>query len=925
MPVSGPSLDDAAVGDLLTAAKTRPSALLIQGEAGIGKTTFWQFAVDRARERGFRVLTARASQAETVHAYATVGDLVADVEPTLMARIPDLQHRALDRVLMRASGEGPEANQQMVAAAFMSVIEALSANAPPLIAVDDVHWLDSSSRAVMAFAVRRLKNRVGVLFTEREEHDTVNALSWLQLATGDEIGKVRVSPLGLHELHALIKNRIGRSFPHPTMVRIAEVSGGNPLYALELARAIDAEGGGEHQVFPRSLANLVRMRIARLDGRALDVLVAAACLPQPTVDMLVGVTGTTVEEVVELLEEPESAGIIALDGNRVSFTHPVLARGVYANAAPARRRYWHRAWSEALSEPESKARHLALAATSSDQETLAALDAAAAVVRGRGAPAAAAELLDLAIGLGGDTPMRRFAAAEHHLRSGDAARAQEVLKPGIDQMEPGPFRALMMFGYAVILMHTEGYSQAADVLYEAIDDATGDPTVLVEVLMMLAFAQINEGIYETAPQHARRALAEAEAAAQPVLISQALASWAYVSFHCGSGYDETAMTRALELEDHAGDVPIPFRASAVDALLMAWTGRLEESATALDALTTQLVRRGGEIEMLFVAYNSVLVNVWLGRYVEARHFAEDTFRRVEEIGGSAIRGLGLAMRGWVAVHAGHEQEARADLTAALESAARSESSSWWVDLALTGLARLEVSAGRHAEALNVLAPLLAVADTVPNTEISKMEYLPDAIEAMVISGRFEEAEVLIDRLERDGRELGRAWMVLVAARCRGMWLAASGDVEAAVRVVAQAADAHRGLRMPLEHARTQLLLGQLYRRLRQKQAAAAALDQALRTFEQLDNPLWAARVHAERARVNVRPGHGVDLTPSEQRVAELAAEGLSNREIAAAVYVSAKTVESVLTRVYRKLGVRSRAMLGRRMLELAPRDETLDN
>jgi ATP/maltotriose-dependent transcriptional regulator MalT len=384
------------------------------------------------------------------------------------------------------------------------------------------------------------------------------------------------------------------------------------------------------------------------------------------------------------------------------------------------------------------------------------------------------------------------------------------------------------------------------------------------------------------------------------------------------------MARALELEDHTGDVPIPFRASAVDALLKAWTGRLEESAAALDALRNWLVRRGGEIEMLFVAYNSVQVNVWLGRYVEARHFAEDTFRRVEEIGGAAMRGIGLTMRGWVAVHTGQEEEARADLTAALECAEHSESSSWWADLALTGLARLEVSADRHAEALHILAPLLAVADTVPNTEICAMEYLPDAIEAMVASGRLDEAGALIDRLERNGRELGRAWMLFVAARCRGMWLAATGDVEAAVHVVAAAVEAHQGLQMPLEHARAQLLLGQLYRRLRQKQTAAAALDKALRIFEQLENPLWAARVHAERARVNVRPGHGADLTPSEQRVAELAAEGLSNREIAAAVYVSTKTVESVLTRVYRKLGVRSRAMLGRRMLELSPGDQADD-
>ena len=156
-----------------------------------------------------------------------------------------------------------------------------------------------------------------------------------------------------------------------------------------------------------------------------------------------------------------------------------------------------------------------------------------------------------------------------------------------------------------------------------------------------------------------------------------------------------------------------------------------------------------------------------------------------------------------------------------------------------------------------------------------------------------------------------------------MWLAATGDVEAAIRVVAHAADQHQGLRMPLEHARAYLLLGRLYRRVRQKQAAAAALDEALRIFEQLGNPLWAARARDEHARVNVRPGHGTELTPTEQRIAELAANGLSNREIASAVYVSTKTVESILTRVYRKLGVRSRAMLSRRMREAVSRDETV--
>jgi DNA-binding CsgD family transcriptional regulator len=485
-------------------------------------------------------------------------------------------------------------------------------------------------------------------------------------------------------------------------------------------------------------------------------------------------------------------------------------------------------------------------------------------------------------------------------------------------------RALMKFGYSVIVMHTEGYTQAADVLTEAIDDASDTPPVEVVVRMMLAFTQINDGVYEAALQHARHALTEAEGTSESALISQALAVWTFVSFHCGLGYDEVSMKRSLELEDRDGDIPVPFQASAIHALVLAWTGRLEQSAAALEALGKQLVQRGGELELLFVSYNSALVSVWRGRYAEASRFSEDTFQRTEEIGGGAMRAIGLAVRGWVAVHTGRAHEARADLTAVLEWAQGRGATSWWYELAVMGLGRLEVSEGRYAEALDAFAPLLAIADAVTATELSRMDCLPDAIEAMIVMGRLETADTLIDRLYRNGRELDRGWMLATAGRCRAMWLAATGDVDAALEAVQQAVHEHQRLPMPLEYARTQLLLGQLHRRRRQKHVAAAALIEALRTFEQLESPMWAARVRAELARTNVSQGRTVDLTPTEHRVAELAADGLSNREIAAAANISVKTVEANLSRVYRKLGVRSRAEVGRRMDQLAPRDDAAE-
>ncbi|MDT5223636.1 MAG: hypothetical protein QOG19_1043, partial [Mycobacterium sp.] len=148
-------------------------------------------------------------------------------------------------------------------------------------------------------------------------------------------------------------------------------------------------------------------------------------------------------------------------------------------------------------------------------------------------------------------------------------------------------------------------------------------------------------------------------------------------------------------------------------------------------------------------------------------------------------------------------------------------------------------------------------------------------------------------------------------RCRSMLLAAQGDITAAVRPAEYAMTEHERLPMPLERARTQLLLGQLQRRQRQKQIATATLTEALQTFEQLGTPLWAARARAELERTNVSPSRGPELTPSERRVAQLAASGMTNRDVATELFVSVKTVEANMSRIYRKLGIRSRAELGR--------------
>lgn len=188
--------------------------------------------------------------------------------------------------------------------------------------------------------------------------------------------------------------------------------------------------------------------------------------------------------------------------------------------------------------------------------------------------------------------------------------------------------------------------------------------------------------------------------------------------------------------------------------------------------------------------------------------------------------------------------------------------------------------------------------------------VPNAAEVMIRRGRLNEAQRLVDTLRCDGTRLNRAWMLAVAARCEAVLLAARGDIDASILAAERALAEHQRVEMPFERAQVHLLLGQLLRRLRQKDSAATTLRQALDSFETMGATLWAERARAELARTHVGPVGTALLTPSEQRVAELAASGMTNRDVAGALFISPKTVEVNLSRVYRKFGIRSRAELG---------------
>ncbi|MGV0853227.1 AAA family ATPase [Mycolicibacterium phlei] len=897
-----------AVADFLLSAEQRPSALVIEGEAGAGKTTVWLNGVAEARERGFRVLSARAAQAETALAYATVADLFGDVDPEIIDSLPEVQRLAVDRVLLRAESDGPGTDQGVVAAAFTEAVTRLSAEGPLLVALDDVQWLDPSSQAVVAYAARRFTGPVGLLVTERVEHEGRGAADWLRLPEHVVTERVHVGPLSLGALHALIQARLGRSFPRPTMVRIAEISGGNPFYALELARAI--ESGAAQTALPSTLAELMRRRIGRLDPDTQVLLLAAAADAAPTVELLARVTDHTPERTVTLLTEAKDKGIITIDGEAVAFSHPLLARAVYTDAKPAARRAMHRALAEAVPLQESRARHMALAAASADPKTLEELDIAAASAWARGAPAAAAELLELAIGLGGDTPVRRIYAADHYLHAGDLPRAERLLDGLTDRVPTGMYRAMALNLLANMRIHNNSFAQAIEMLEDALDNDEGHREVRVRTLLLLSYAQLNSGEFGPALRSVEQAAAYAEDVGIDDLTSQVLAVRATIGCMSGRGVDLASIQRALTLEDPHSGAPIAFRASANYALMLAWLGQLDEAAERLAQVRRHCVERGAETDLIFVAVFSVLNEIWRGRYREAKALADETLERAQQLGGEHLRVVAKTMQSVAAAYQGDEAVTR-QMAQRATDLAEACGSPRLADWASISLGFLEVSLGRHEQALEVLGSLIERFPLVPGTEIITVSFIPDAVEAMVALGRVDEATPMIEALENNGQMVDRPWMLAMGARCRSLWLAARGDVPAALAKAQEALRHHERLPMPFERARTLLLLGQLQRRQRQKEIARATLSEAEAAFERLGTPLWVERARAELARLSTAPAGNLGLTASEQRVAELVATGMTTKDVAAALFISPKTVESNLSRIYRKLGIKSRAELGR--------------
>jgi DNA-binding NarL/FixJ family response regulator len=896
-----------SVADLLRTVPAETRALVIEGETGIGKTTLWLQALESARSLGFHVLLATGAVAESVLAYSALADLLSGVDAVIFDGLPYSQRVAVDRVLLRSNENSAATDQYAVASAFLSILQALTASAPLLLGIDDIQWLDQSSARVIEFVARRLVPGMGLLATVRIP-PVVGSTVRLELPAPEAIQRIRLQPLDLDALHVVLVQRLGRSYARPVLSRIHDVSGGNPLYALELARFIDETH--DEVSLPGSLAELVDTRIGEFSDDIHRALLTVACLATPTVDVVARALRVTPRHLLRMLAPPEDDGILTIEGSRIAFSHPLLRHGAYSRATPSQRREIHHRLASLVDHPELHARHLALAATSAETRTVQALDDAAASARMRGAPDAAAELLNLAAQLGDETPERRIRCAASYFDAGDSRRARDVLLDAMAHLPAGPLRAEARWHLALTHLLGDSVGEAVDQLRQATVEAGDNAELVVRCQALLAFALMMSGGGDEAYTVAVTAAAQAESLGRTDLLAAALGVKAVLGFMAGNGFDRDSIIRALELEGDNLDLPLPLRPSLHHGLLLAFTGDLEQADEVLSSMSRRWIEYGCESETAMIAWNSSLVAMWRANFVEVASLAADTIRRAHQLDSDLTLFVGQVIHSGLAAYLGREEEARQAFTDAARTGERC-GAHMLAQLPLAYIGFLEVSSGDYESALTTLSPLIDAFEAIGSTEITAAPYLPDAIEALIGTGQLAAAKSMIETVAHNGRRLDRPWMLAIGARGCAMLLAAQGDVESAIAAAQEALAEHARLPMPFETARTQLLLGQLLRRERKKAGAARILSEALMTFEELGTAIWAERARCELARAKVVPSPDPGLTPSEKRVAELVTSGMTNRAVASALLISPKTVDVYLSRIYRKLEIHSRAELGR--------------
>lgn len=888
-------------------------AVVVRGEPGIGKTALLAEATGSLD--GVRVVHADGYEAESSVAYAALHRVVAPWRGTVDDLAP-AHRRALRTVLGLEVGNAPD--RYAVGLGVLELLAAVGRGGPLVLVVDDVHRLDAESAAVLAFVARRLDAEpVAVLLACRDDpqHDAVVA----------GIATMRLQGLDDASAGRLLTARVREPVDPLVVARVVRATGGNPLALVDLAHDLTArelhESGLAEEPVPVG-RHLEAHYLDRVRGATPDVrtwLLVAAADTTGNLDV-VGRACAELGVDERAAEAAEDLGLVVL-GTTARFRHPLVRAAAYGAARGTQRRRVHAALSlaaDAAGTPEVAAWHAARATVGVDAGVAARLDAVADAAAARGGYVSRARVLGRAAELtppGPDRDRRRVAAAEAAVAAG-AARIGASLLDGLPADRAGPATADEADAADRVLRSRVVAVRVALGLF------TSDPAVVTRAAAdMLDAAALVHGIDPAREQDALVRAFEHAAAADRALRGTSLPELgrrleAGAAVRTGPTSDVLRALGALVLRDPADAVPALRRGMAALAALD--DGRALSFVTAGVALTTALwdlrgrdawlarvtraARDAGSLQALDTSlWVSSLAELTGGTPRRAAQHLEQVRELRRAIGYDGEHVVNVALLAWV--DAPREQVLRAAVTARDVGFGGVEAS------ALGALAVHDLAEGRYRDAHAVLAPLV----DDPFLQLTPLQ-VPDLVEAAARSGRAAEARRHVERLEAVARANGSPWAHGTALRCRA--LLSEGE-EAAARY-AESARALDDAGAVVDAARSRLLHGELLRRRRRRAEARVLLRSAEEVFEAAGATAFGRRARAELTATGAAPdgaraARRSPLTAREETVARLAADGGTNAEIGASLFISAHTVDYHLRKVFHKLGVSSRRQLRERL------------
>jgi predicted ATPase/DNA-binding CsgD family transcriptional regulator len=903
----GREAERARLDELLARARAgRSSALLVRGEPGIGKSALLAYA--RERSGGIETLSYRGIESEAELPFSALAALLRPLEAKL-AHIPARQTEALAGAI--ALGPPVPGDRFAAYAATLSLLAVTAEQGPLLVTVDDVHWLDSSSREALFFSARRLgAEGIVVLFAGRSEEMSFDV-------TGLEV--LQLEGLAERASMELLEQAAQRKVSPRVVDRLCFATNGNPLAMLEIGAVLTEEQLAGTSMLPDPLPAAATVesafgaQVARLERDIQKVLLVAAANDSTNVgDVLVALDALGLQ--ADSLDRAEETGVVSITDGRLEFRHPLLRSTVYRSHSTSERREVHRALALALansSQPDRRAWHLAAAMAAPSENVARELEKVGSDARARGAPTEA---------------MRAFFRAAE-LTPRPEKRGQRFLEAAINAYVGGEFDAAVDALVAALAL-TDAPPARAEIqhLHGRCEMLRGTPMAAYELLVSEAAR-----IEASDPGKAALMLAEATGAAcmaaQQTAANEAALKAQELASRVG-GIAELVASHFLAYAlitngDAASGRPLLLEAQTLLAKpdlstfplipTQTYLLRVIEEYEAARHLVSHavVVARGtsaaGALPFMLAAQSDA--DFHTGRWVQARANAAEAVELAAHMREDNVLAFCLICLGRIDAVQGREDDCRRHITRALQLASQFGAESLFAH-AGAALGLLELSIGNPREAIGHLQPVAELLSERGVEDPGIVPWGPDLIESQARIGDTESARATLQNFERQATRTDRKWAFAAAARCKGVL----ADDDAFEDYFVEALERHQGSPTPFERARTQLCFGERLRRGRRRIDAREQLRAALATFEDLGAVSWADRARTELKasgeRARRRQAGGVErLTPQELQVALVVARGATNREAAAELFLSPKTIDFHLGHIYSKLGIRSRTEL----------------